>query len=152
MIFDVVQPNATSGVWEKIGKSCFSLCFLNDFLAKTRLKTFRQLPWSFCTSLDLPRPLPTHFPTFTDFHIFTYFPHTTTTLAAPCFLFLEGISPQDLQIRIKRRELVLKAARISNFIASAPDWWEIKRKFSQNRKFLALHYHLVFEKNAYQSL
>ena len=114
--------------------------FFNKSLAKTCLKTFRQLPWSFCTSLDLPRPLPTHFPTFTDFHIFTYFPHTTTTLAAPCFLFPEGISPQDLQIRIKRRELVLKAARISNFIALAPHWCKIKRKSSRNRNFRDVHF------------
>ena len=58
----------------------------------------------------------------------------------PCFLFLEGISPQDLQIRIKHRELVLKAARISNFITSAPHWCKIKQKFSRNRDFRVLHF------------
>ena len=66
--------------------------------------------------------------------------------STPCFLFLEGISPQDLQIRIKRRELVWKAARISNFIKTAPFWVKINAKIKQNRDFLNLHYHLVFAK------
>ena len=44
--------------------------FSHEFLAKTCLKTFRQLPWSFWTSLDLPRPLPTHFTSVLHFWCF----------------------------------------------------------------------------------
>ena len=62
---------------EKIIFHCFSL-------SKTRLKTFRQLPWSFCTSLELPRPLPTHF-TIPNFHIFRYFPDTSIHLFRSLF-------------------------------------------------------------------
>ena len=67
-------------------------------------------------------------------------PTPATTYSDPCFLFFEPTNAQDLQIRIKRRELVLKAARISNFITSAPHWCKIKQNFSQNCDFRILHF------------
>ena len=70
-----------------------------------------------------------------------------TTYSDPCFLFFEPNSPPEFQIRIKRRELVLKAARIYNFVAPPPHWGKIKAKFCPNRELLALHCHLVFAKN-----
>ena len=89
------------------------------------------------TSPDHSQPIFQLLPIFIFLHIFLT---PATTLSAPCFLFFEPTSPQDLQLRIKRRELVSKAARISNFIAPAPHWWEIKRKFRQNRDFMELHF------------
>ena len=115
-------------------------CFFNESLAKTRLKpsdTYADHFGPVWTSPDHSQPIFQLLPIFIFLHIF---PTPAPTLATPCFLFLEGISPQDLQIRIKRRELVLKAARISNFITSAPHWCKIKQKFRQNRDFLDVHF------------
>ena len=42
----------------------------------------------------------------------------------PCFIFPPGISPQDLWIRIKRKKLVWKAARISRQTPSHPPWYK----------------------------
>ena len=47
--------------------------------------------------------LPKVLPIFVILHIS---PTPATTYSHPCFLFFASTSPQDLQIRIKRRELV----------------------------------------------
>merc|ERR1712078_23072 len=120
-------------------KSCFSMFFsMNPWP-----KPFKTVPaiepdhfapvW---TSPDHSQPIVQLLPIFIFLHIF---PTPAPTLATPCFLFLEGISPQDLKIRIKHRELVLKAARISNFITSAPHWCKIKQTIRQNRDVLDVH-------------
>ena len=97
-------------------KSCFS-SFFQLILGQN---PFKNLPTIALIILHQSGPPPTTPAPFSNFFpifmILNIFPTPGPTLAAPCFLFLEGISPQDLQIRIKRRELVLKAARISKFI------------------------------------
>mgnify|MGYP005738307551 CR=1 FL=1 len=80
-------------------------------------------------------------------HYHLVFAKKKTTHTHPCFLFIASTSPQDLQIRIKRRELVLKAARISNFIALVPHRRKINAKFCRNHEIRALHCHLVFVEN-----
>ena len=95
------------------------------------------------TSPDHSQPIFQLFSIFIILHIFST---PATTYSHPCFLFLASTSLQDLQIRIKRRELVLKAARISNFITAAPFWCKINAKFSPNQEFRLLYGHLLFVK------
>ena len=114
---------------------------------------FKNVPIIALIILDQSGPPPTTPNPFSNFYRFSYFyiflhilPTPAATLAAPCFLFLAPTSPQDLKIRIKHRELVLKAARISNFITSAPFWCKINANFTQNCELMALHCHLIFVK------
>ena len=113
-------------------------------------KPFKNVPTLALIFLDQSRPPPTtpnpfsnFFPIFIFLHIS---PTPATTYSDPCFLFFEPTSPKDLQIPIKHREFALKTARISNFIPPAPHWCKIKAKFSQNREFRVLHWHLIFAK------
>ena len=126
---------AAKAAGEKIGKSCFSIVFSMNPWPKPVLKPSDNCPDHFAPvwrSPDHSQPIFQLLPIF----IFLYiFPTPAPTLATPCFLFLAPTSPQDLQIRIKRRELVLKAARISNFITSAPFWCKINAKFRPNLNF-----------------
>ena len=57
-------------------------------------------------TVTVPRPLPAHFPAFTDFEILHILITPALNLAARRFLILEEISSQHHQIRIKRRVLV----------------------------------------------
>ena len=47
----------------------------------------------------------------------------------PCFLFLAGISPWGLWIRIKRKKLICKAARIAPQTKISPYWVQTHRFF-----------------------
>ena len=123
----IYDPSTGPQTGRKYKKYSFP-SFSTELLAKTRLCLSLQLPWSFCTSLDLLRPLPTRSTTFSNFHNFTHFPHPSNHLFQPLFPIFRIHQLQDLQIPIKRRELVLKASRISNLIALAPHWWKISAK------------------------
>ena len=66
--------------------------------------------------LDWSGPPPTSpDPSCIDFTYLTFFHNfalTSMCMKPPCFLFSEGIKPQELFFRIKRHELVWKAARM----------------------------------------
>ena len=105
----------------------FFKVFFNESLANAHLKMFDNPAAHFArlwTFSDLSRPVLKLF-------LISVIAHSPeTTYSKPHFL---------LRIRIKHRELVLKAARIAPLASMQPHWWKNKPKFNQNHEIRVLH-------------